>query len=138
MYQPNLRYLEPVDLIGMHQEIMISYSQTSDLRDKGYAALEGACMRPQQAAYYEHADLAKQAALLIIGIAQAHPFVDGNKRIALAAGTVFVDLNGYMVQTARGEFGRQITAALTNEGSQEQIVEIFAEWIRSRLNPLSC
>ena len=45
-------------------------------------------------ASYQPSDLATQTALLMEGIAQAHAFVDANKRTALASGLVFLHLNG--------------------------------------------
>jgi death-on-curing protein len=84
------------------------------------------------AAHYEGADLARQAALLVTGIAQAHPFVDGNKRAAFAAGIVFLQLNGYLVKSGPREFGERIVGVLTGAGLDE-----FAEWIRSNLQPLA-
>jgi death-on-curing protein len=132
-----VRYPSVPDIIAMHLEIMALYEQASLLRDKGEASIESALMRPQMAAYYEDADLAKQAALLIIGIAQAHPFVDGNKRIALAAGDVMLQLNGYLVSVKQGEFGRQIVDVLTNADKSDDALEAFADWIRSNLQPLN-
>ena len=68
----------------------------------------------------------KQAALLIIGIAQAHPFVDGNKRVAFAAGIVFLQLNGYLVKSRKREFGERIVGVLKGAALDD-----FADWIRS-------
>src|SRR5919204_6511794 len=79
------RYLTVMDAIGLHARMMMAMGTApATLRDEG--ALESALMRPQMAAHYESADLATQAALLIIGIALAHPFVDGNKRTAFLCG----------------------------------------------------
>jgi death-on-curing protein len=132
-----MRYPSVSDIIAMHAEIMTLYNQTSQLRDKGEAAIESALMRPQMVAYYENADLAKQAAFLIAGIAQAHPFVDGNKRIALAAGDVMIQLNGYLVPSQRQEFGREFLKVLTNKDTSGDALEAFANWIRSHLQPLN-
>ena len=128
MTQSPLRYPSLLDVIAMHQEIMVRYNQDSVLRDNGEAALESVIMRPQMAAHYEDADLAKQAALLITGIAQTHPFVDGNKRVAFAAGIVFLQLNGYLVQSRPRGFGERIVAVLKGAALDD-----FAEWIRANL-----
>jgi death-on-curing protein len=127
-----MRYPGVADVIAMHQEIMTRYGQEPSLNENGEAALESALMRPRMAAYYEDTDLPKQAALLILGIAQAHPFVDGNKRAAFAAGIVTLQLNGYLVRSGPREFGQQIVGALTGATSPEAL----AEWIRANLQPL--
>ncbi len=133
MSEPSLRYLSILDVIAMHQEIMARYNQDALLRENGEATLESAMMRSQMAAYYEGADLAKQAALLIVGIAQAHPFVDGNKRAAFGAGIVFLQLNGYLVKSRPREFGERIVGVLTDDERSGEAVDGFADWIRANL-----
>lgn len=136
MPSSSLRYPSLLDVIAMHQEIMLRYSQDSLLRENGEAILDSAMMRPQMAAHYEEADLAKQAALLILGIAQAHPFVDGNKRAAFAAGIVFLQLNGYLVKSRPREFGERIVDYLSVGDRSGEAVDAFADWIRANSQPL--
>jgi len=140
-----LRYPSPLDVIAMHQEFMAQYGQAALLHDhgegllddNGEGLLESAMMRPQMAAHYEEADLSKQAALLILGIAQAHPFVDGNKRAAFAAGIVFLQLNGYLVKSRPREFGERIVSYLSNRDRSSNSEDQFADWIRGNLWYLS-
>jgi len=47
---------------------------------------------------YLHKDLYEQAAAYAFHICQNHPFVDGNKRTALAAALVFLDVNGIQIE----------------------------------------
>jgi prophage maintenance system killer protein len=70
-------------------------------------------------------------------VAQAHPFVDGNKRVAFATGIVFLQLNGYLVKSRPREFGERIVSALTRKDRLGAAVDAFAEWIRSNLQSLS-
>lgn len=136
MPQAPLRYPGVLDVIAMHQEIMARYDPTSLLRENGEATLESAVMRPQMAAHYDEADLARQAALLIIGIAQAHPFTDGNKRAGFAAGIVFLQLNGYLVRSRPREFGERIVAVLVSNDRSGDALDALADWIRANLQPV--
>src|SRR5207244_4281435 len=129
-------YLSALDVIGLHQEIMRRYGQLSELRENGEDAIDSSLMRPQWAARYQDADLAQQAALIILGIAQAHPFVDGNKRAAFAAGIVFLQLNGYLANSSKREFSGQIRAALQT-ANKDSGVQTLAAWLRPRLEPLN-
>jgi death-on-curing protein len=54
-------------------------------------------------AHYQGADLAMQAAVLAHGICEAQPFVEGNKRTALAAMLTFILVNGYELSTSQEE-----------------------------------
>ena len=60
----------------------------SHVRDPGL--LEAALFRPQTG-YYE--DLIEEAAALWESLAQNHPFIDGNKRVAFAAAFTFLAIN---------------------------------------------
>jgi death-on-curing protein len=128
-------YLTTLDVLGLHQEIMRRHGQSSELRDGGEASIESALMRPQWAARYQDADLAQQTALLMLGFAQAYPFVDGNKRVAFAVGTVFMQLNGFIARSARRELAVQLRAAL-EVTNKELGAQSLADRLRSRLQPL--
>jgi death-on-curing protein len=45
--------------------------------------------------YYQ--DVIEEAAALFESLAQNHPFLDGNKRTAIACAVAFVRINGYRV-----------------------------------------
>jgi death-on-curing protein len=88
-------YLTAGEVIAFHSVIMLKAGQLpAALRDRGL--LESAVQRPQNAAYYEGADVITQAALYMVGIALNHPFVDGNKRAGYIAGMTFLQFNGYI------------------------------------------
>jgi len=122
-----IRYLASLDIIALNAIIMHEWKQASYVRDEH--VLESALMRPQMVAHYEQADLVTQAALLIEGIARAHAFMDGNKRTALAAGTIFLKINGHFIDSAEGELGRQIEALVTRAPTPDE----FAAWLSERL-----
>ena len=50
-------------------------------------------MARPQAGYYQ--DLIQEAAALWESLSQNHPFVDGNKRVALTVAAAFLQVNGY-------------------------------------------
>ena len=80
--------------------------------------------RPQYAAQYADADIAEQAATLLWGIAENQPFVDGNKRTALAVTLTFLDVNGFTVdlsEDARVELMYEIAEGLTVDAVAERI-----------------
>jgi death-on-curing protein len=52
---------------------------------------------------YLHRDLYEQAAAYAFHICQNHPFVDGNKRAALASALVFLALNGIELEDPKEE-----------------------------------
>ena len=59
--------------------------------------LESALTRPRMTAYYEGADLFRQAATLLWGLIQNRPFHDGNKRTGWLIMRGFLRANGWDV-----------------------------------------
>lgn len=85
-------FLTVVDVLAIHADLIERYGGSQGLRDR--SLLEAAIHRPR-AGYY--VDLIEQAAALWESLAQNHPFVDGNKRIAFAATLTFLDINGVAI-----------------------------------------
>lgn len=85
-------FLTVADVLAIHDDLIERYGGLRGLRDPGL--LEAAVYRPQSGYY---ADIVRQAAALWESLAQSHPFVDGNKRIAFAATVTFLDINGVTV-----------------------------------------
>lgn len=48
-------------------------------------------------------DLFDKAAALLIGLVQAHPFASGNRRTAYASALNFIELNGKLANSDKGE-----------------------------------
>ena len=90
------RWLEAADLAAMHREVIAEFGGRPGLRDQ--ALLESAAARPKNLAAYGPASVFELAAAYAFGLARNHPFVDGNKRIALIASFTFLALNGWEVQ----------------------------------------
>jgi len=81
-------------------------------------------MRPKTRSHYADADIAEQAAALADGIAETQPFVEGNKRTALAALLTFIAVNGYELlasQTERADWILRLSAGLSVDGLAELI-----------------
>ena len=90
------RWLEAADLVAMHREVIAEFGGRPGLRDQ--ALLESAAARPKHLAAYGPASAFDLAAAYAFGLARNHPFIDGNKRIALIASFTFLALNGWEVE----------------------------------------
>ena len=127
--QQETRYLTLAEVLALHDLLMARAGTQASLLDAG--KLESAAMRPQMLAYYQEADPLAQAASLIVGIALAHAFSDGNKRLALFAGATFLDVNGLVVEADAIPFGSAIEAVV-NRGAipLEEATERLIAWLR--------
>jgi death-on-curing protein len=126
-------YLTSSEIAEINQQVLAEDGQQSLLADEG--KLESALVRPQMAAHYEQADLARQVTLLVAGIALAHAFVDGNKRTALIAGRTFLHLNGATLKREPLEFAEAILALVNHTSSLEAATSQLEAWVRAHLHP---
>ena len=62
------------------------------------------------------------------GLLRNHPFLDGNKRVALAAMTVFLDLNGWELACTEVEETTMILKAAAGEISER----VLRNWVVRR------
>lgn len=123
MTQP--RRLVKEALLLLHSESLRQFGGADGIRDEGL--LDSALARPlNRFAYEGERDLCRLAAAYAKGIAQNHPFVDGNKRAALAAAGIFLMLNG-MELTAKPAM---TTVAMLDLAAGEMTEDEFAAWLR--------
>jgi death on curing protein len=62
---------------------------------RNVGGLESALARPQTG-YYR--DLIEEGAALWESLSQNHPFIDGNKRVAVTVTAAFLNVNGYRLE----------------------------------------
>jgi death on curing protein len=76
-------------------------------------------------AEYLH-DFFGMAASYVTCLTMRHPFVDGNKRTALASALTFLYMNGYTIEESYDiELADLILKFLTKEFSNDDIIEHF-------------
>jgi death-on-curing protein len=128
-------YLTVAEVIVIHDEVMLRTGYAPEgLRDEGL--LESALMRAQAAAYYEGADLVRQAVLMGVGISQNQPFVDGNKRAAYGVLDVFLRLNGMVFNGDPIELAKQFEN-LAEPGNDRGIATgQLVDWLREHVHPV--
>jgi death-on-curing protein len=78
------------EVLAAHARLIVLFGGAQGIRDQG--ALEAALARPQSGHYR---DIIERAAALLESLSQNHPFVDGNKRTAIAVTAAFLRVNGF-------------------------------------------
>jgi death-on-curing protein len=77
------------EVIRVHTRLIARFGGSPGIRDRG--ALESALARPRSGYY---TDIIQEAAALWESLSQNHPFVDGNKRVAVTTTAAFLRVNG--------------------------------------------
>ena len=86
----------------MQQMLIAAHGGLPGVRD--VSLLESALYRPWQLIACDgECAIPASATAYCFGLARNHPFVDGNKRIALTASAVFLELNGYTLDASEAD-----------------------------------
>ena len=102
MSSPGPRWLQREVVLAVHGRLLVEHGGAEGLRDAGL--LDSALARPQHHfTYHPQATVFELAAAYAFGLARNHAFVDGNKRIALAAAALFLRLNGHRLVADEAE-----------------------------------
>lgn len=118
------RWLSRDVLLAVHARTLAEHGGAAGVREP--AALESVLAAPRNAAVYGAGDHFDLAAAYASSLVRLHPFVDGNKRVALVAAGVFLELNGHHFAASEADAVGAVLALVTREMSAEQ----FAAWLR--------
>jgi death-on-curing protein len=119
-------FLTLAEILDVHGDQIRRYGGQAGLRDIGL--LESALAQPEAsiAGEWLHGDLYEMAAAYAFHLCQNHPFLDGNKRTALASALVFLELNGISLLDPRG----RLKDAMFRMASGKMNKEEFAQLLR--------
>ncbi|MGA2608854.1 MAG: type II toxin-antitoxin system death-on-curing family toxin [Terriglobia bacterium] len=116
------------EVLAAHARLIVLFGGVQGIRDEG--ALEAALARPQSGYY---GDIIEQAAALLESLSQNHPFVDGNKRTAIAVTGAFLRINGFRLDFDDLE-AYQFLMQLYEAG--EFRFEHLEPWLRKHAHPV--
>ena len=81
---------------------------------------------------YLHESIPAMAAAYAFHICQNHPFIDGNKRVALASSLVYLDINGYEFDCDDETLYNKIMDVAKSEAKKEELIIFFENHSRKR------
>lgn len=96
---------------------------------------DSAVSRPQASFAGEefYGSIEAKAATLLFGVARNHPFIDGNKRIAILAALQFLNLNGSDMNLSPPEEAYKVIVGVA---AGTISLDALTSWIGERLEPL--
>lgn len=124
-------YLTIDQVVDFHAEV-IALGGSDGLRS--HQLLASAIFSPQQSAFGDDAyqTIAEKAAAYGYFLCMNHPFLDGNKRTALAAMAAFLDVNGYELiedDDAIAQMFEDASAGIVEQGE-------FFGWVVNHTRPI--
>ena len=118
------RWIDRTVLIAIHDMQLAEHGGGAGLRDGNL--LESALAKPENLAAYGNPDAAALAAAYGYGISRNHAFIDGNKRTALVAAELFLQLNGWRLVVDDADCVFTMLAVAAGEITEDA----FADWLR--------
>jgi death on curing protein len=118
------RWVSKAATLAIHEALLAAHGGKAGLRDEGL--LDSALAAPINLFAYEQADIFRLAATYAHALTRNHPFLDGNKRVALTIAGVFLELNGFRLEAPETDAVRA-TLALSKRELRESD---FATWLR--------
>ena len=119
------RFLTLAEVLAILHDQITRYGGDYGVRDLDL--LSSAIVVPQAGFHGTrfHSTLFEQAAAYAFHICQNHPFLDGNKRVALASALVFLDLNGVNVNDPDGTLYHLMMRVASGQVGKEELAERF-------------
>ena len=119
-------WIDDAVVLALHEESLAEHGGRPGVRDEG--PLASALARPRnKTAYVDESDAAAYA----FGIARNRPFVDGNKRSALAVAESFLGCNGFEFTATDAECVTTFIALAAGEINETTL----ADWFRRNIRP---
>lgn len=126
---PSVVFLSVEDVLAIHRRVIEEFGGDLGLRDRGL--LESAVAMPQATYGGEelHDGLAEKAAAYHFHLCANHPFIDGNKRVAVVASEIFLLINGLELSASDDEIEELTLDVARNRLSKDQVIEFFARFV---------
>jgi death on curing protein len=125
---PRYIYLTVAEAMEMRRQLIDEFGGIHGIRNKGVR--EAAIFRPQNG-YYD--DLIHEAAALMESPANNHVFLDGDKRISLAATDTFLRIKGFYLEMEPLTVYKFIIDSIAK---QEFRIGPIREWLSAHARPL--
>jgi len=127
--------LEPIflsieNILSIHARMISEFGGMPGVADQGL--LESAVSMPTAgfAGQFLHESLSAMAAAYLFHICKNHPFFDGNKRVAVVASEIFLDINGMRLDAANEELKQLCLGVAAGKVSKDETVTFFKEHAR--------
>jgi len=125
-------FLKLDEALLIHADQIRRYGGMHGVRDLGLLSSALAMPEASFGGLYLHPSLAEMAAAYLFHIAQNHPFIDGNKRAALATALTFLWLNDRRVEAGENELTELVVGVAAGRVGKAET----AEFIRPRQRTL--
>ena len=127
-----IKFLTFSEVLLILEDQIRNYGGMYGLRDRNL--LSSALYMPESSfdGKYLHETIPAMAAAYTFHICQNHPFIDGNKRVALASSLVFLDINGYELNCENETLFNEIMNVAKGEVKKEDLIKFYEKYSKKK------
>lgn len=125
-----IAFLSIDDVLEIHHRVVTEFGGDTGLRDRGLLESAVAMPRSTFGGNELHPGMAEKAAAYHYHLCANHPFVDGNKRVAVAAAELFLLINGQELSASDDEIEELTLGVAGGRLSKTQVVEFFVKYAK--------
>lgn len=127
----SILFLFVEDVLANHKRVILEFGGDLGLRDRGLLESAVAMPRSMFSGSYIHSGLAEMAGAYHFQLCSNHVFIDGNKRVAVAASELFLLINDHEL-CAPDENLIELTLDLAmGKVSKELVVEFYKKNVQA-------
>src|SRR4030066_2255730 len=123
----DIDFLTLAEVVEIHADQIKRYGGSDGVRDMSLLSSAVAMPYASFSGSFLHADIYEMAAAYAFHICQNHPFVDGNKRTALASALIFLELNGVSVSDSQGKLDEAVVSLASGDVNKVDFAKLLRE-----------
>ncbi len=116
--------------IEIHRRMVAEFGGDPGLRDRGLLESAVAMPRAMFAGDYLHPDVPSMAGAYHFHICANHPFIDGNKRVAVTVAEVFLRANGMHLAATDDEIVELTFGVASSAIGKQEVTDFYAAHVR--------
>ena len=125
MQEQDVLFLTLAEVMDIHTDQVERYGGSTGIRDTDLLSSAVAMPYASFGDKFLHAGIFEMAAVYVYHIAQNHPFIDGNKRAALASALVFLEMNGITISDKEDKLYEAMISIATGKMNKVEFAEIL-------------
>jgi len=127
-----IRFLTLAEILLILEDQIRNYGGIYGVRDINL--LSSAIYMPESSfdKKYLHETIPAMAAAYVFHICQNHPFIDGNKRVALASSLIFLDINGCEFNCDDKKLYNKIMDVSKGDTKKEDLIKFYERHSKKR------
>ncbi len=113
------------EVLALHEDQIRRYGGSPGLRDPGLLSSALGAVSATFGGQFLHQSLFEMAAAYLFHLAQNHPFIDGNKRVALASALTFLWMNELEIEADQDELIELVLSVAEGRATKAEAAVFF-------------